>query len=96
MMIHCFDFNLLGLSFLPPKKKMLEVIESDRKRNSKRSDCLEIIKSSHGELNCVWFYFSHSCHKSSSLMVHYIPYMDFMAQQVSSGAFSNDPVCVDE
>lgn len=31
-----FDFNLLGLSFLPPKKKMLEVIESDRKRNSKR------------------------------------------------------------
>ncbi|XP_029683450.1 flavin monooxygenase isoform X1 [Takifugu rubripes] len=49
-----------GLSFLPPKKKMLEVIESDRKRNSK----------------------SHSCHKSSSLKVHYIPYMDFMAQQV--------------
>lgn len=88
--------NLLGLSFLPPKKKMLDVIESDRKRNRKRSDNREIIKSSHGELNCVCFYFSCSCHKSLSLVVHYIPYMDFMAEQVSSGAFSNDQVCVDE
>lgn len=37
-LLRCFDFNLSGLSFLPPKKKMLEVIESDRKRNSKRSE----------------------------------------------------------
>lgn len=37
-LFRCFDFNLLGLSFLPPKKKMLEVIESDRKRNRKRSE----------------------------------------------------------
>lgn len=36
-----FSFCLSGLSFLPPKKKMLEVIESDRKRNSGRSGDLE-------------------------------------------------------
>lgn len=48
------------------------------------------------ELSCVWIYFSHSCHKSASLVVQYIPYMDFMAEQVSSGAVSNDAACVDE
>lgn len=78
---------------------MLEVIECDRKRNSKRSEIIKVrlsIGCSHGELNCVGFYFSHSCHKSSSLVVHYIPYMDFMAEQVSSGVFANDAGCVDE
>uniref|UniRef100_H3D6L8 Flavin-containing monooxygenase n=1 Tax=Tetraodon nigroviridis TaxID=99883 RepID=H3D6L8_TETNG len=64
-----------GLSFLPPKDRMLEVMEGDRRRNSGR----------------------HSCHRTAALTVSYIPYMDFMAEQVGVrpsllGLFLTDPV----
>lgn len=68
---------------------MLEAIESDRKRNSRRSDYLgeDRSQSSCEKLKCVWFDFRHPCKRKQTLMVNYIPYMDFMAKQVSSGPF---------
>ncbi|KAK5869972.1 hypothetical protein PBY51_024644 [Eleginops maclovinus] len=49
-----------GSSCLPPKEKMLEVIESERKRNMK----------------------SYPSPQTAALQVEYIPYLDFMAEQV--------------
>ncbi|TNN30787.1 Dimethylaniline monooxygenase [N-oxide-forming] 1 [Liparis tanakae] len=49
-----------GLSLLPPKKNMLEVIESERRRKMK----------------CI------PCPRKAALQVDYIPYLDFMAEQV--------------
>ncbi|XP_044218225.1 flavin-containing monooxygenase 5-like [Thunnus albacares] len=49
-----------GLSRLPPKEKMLAVIESERKRNMK----------------------SYPCPRQADLQVDYIPYLDFMADEV--------------
>ncbi|TNN45774.1 Dimethylaniline monooxygenase [N-oxide-forming] 5 [Liparis tanakae] len=49
-----------GLSLLPQKKNMLEVIESERRRNMKRIPCP----------------------RKAALQVDYIPYLDFMAEQV--------------
>lgn len=72
---------------------MLEAIRSDRKRNRRRSDHRGEHRSprSHGKLKHVWFDFRHPCQRKSTLMVDYMPYMDFMAQQVSSGPlFVND------
>lgn len=90
------NFNLWGLSFLPPKDRMLEVIESDRRRNSGRSDGVLEDQSSCEKLIWVWFDFRHSCKRKSTLLVNYIPYMDFMAKQVSSGLVFYKPkgVCV--
>ncbi|XP_075943401.1 dimethylaniline monooxygenase [N-oxide-forming] 2-like [Anarhichas minor] len=49
-----------GLSRLPPKDRMLEVIECERKRNMK----------------------CYPCPRKASLQVEYIPYLDFMAEEV--------------
>ncbi|XP_032382374.1 dimethylaniline monooxygenase [N-oxide-forming] 2 [Etheostoma spectabile] len=49
-----------GLSRLPCKEKMLEVIECERKRNMK----------------------SYNCPRKAALQVDFIPYLDFMAEQV--------------
>lgn len=49
-----------GLSRLPPKEKMLEVIESERKINMK----------------------SYPCPRKAALQIDYIPYLDFMAEEI--------------
>uniref|UniRef100_A0A8C2ZG00 Flavin-containing monooxygenase n=1 Tax=Cyclopterus lumpus TaxID=8103 RepID=A0A8C2ZG00_CYCLU len=56
-----------GLSRLPPKEKMLKVIESERRRNMKRS---------------LLVFLSIPCPRKAALLVDYIPYLDFMAEEV--------------
>ncbi|XP_040897124.1 si:dkey-239i20.4 [Toxotes jaculatrix] len=51
-----------GLSHLPSKEKMLEVTESERKRNMK----------------------SYPCPRQAACQVDYIPYLDFMAEEVGA------------
>ncbi|KAM7410296.1 hypothetical protein PAMA_001641 [Pampus argenteus] len=64
-----------GSSHLPPKEKMMAVIESERKRNMR----------------------SYPCPRQAALQVDYIPYLDFMADEVGVrpnflGLLLKDPV----